>query len=403
METDWERQREQERRTHLHLRDKRVVTIGGGTGPFAVLSSLKHYPCQITAIVTMVDSGGSSRRLADEFGQLPFGDLRQALVALSRKGALWRDVFTFRFRQGSGQRTAFATADHPGESGARQHARQVAAQAGVSGHSLGNLVLSALQDINEDNLLWAIEDAQDLLETAGQVLPVTLAHATLCAELTDGEVLRGETVIDTRGERHLASGAPASDTLPPIERVFLEPAAPACAEALRAIRRADVLVLGPGDLYTSILPNLLVEGVTEAIRASEAQTVYVCNLMTKHGETDGYRASDFVRTVHRYLGDRVDRVIVHDGSFPAHLLGLYAAQAQQPVEADVGAVRALVPEVRVEPLLAIHQETLVRHDADRLVRAIFARRGLSQEGTAEVAEVAKVARPVPVRGGKRHS
>ena len=106
METDWERQREQERRTHLHLRDKRVVTIGGGTGPFAVLSSLKHYPCQITAIVTMVDSGGSSRRLSDEFGQLPFGDLRQALVALSRKGALWRDVFTFGFRQGSGQRTA---------------------------------------------------------------------------------------------------------------------------------------------------------------------------------------------------------------------------------------------------------------------------------------------------------
>jgi 2-phospho-L-lactate transferase/gluconeogenesis factor (CofD/UPF0052 family) len=376
----------------MHLLDKRVVTIGGGTGPFGVLNSLKHYPCQITAIVTMVDSGGTSRRLADEFGQLPFGDLRQALVALSRKGALWRDVFTFRFRQGSGQRTAFATADHPGESGARQHARQVAAQAGVSGHSLGNLVLSALQDINEDNLLWAIEDAQDLLETAGQVLPVTLAHATLCAELADGEVLRGETVIDTRGERHLAEVAalaaegaddgPLEGTteetahaippLPPIERVFLEPAAPACAEALRAIRRADVLVLGPGDLYTSILPNLLVEGVTEAIRASEAQTVYVCNLMTKHGETDGYRASDFVRTVHRYLGDRVDRVIVHDGSFPAHLLGLYAAQAQQPVEADVGAVRALVPEVRVEPLLAIHQETLVRHDADRLVRAIFA-------------------------------
>jgi uncharacterized cofD-like protein len=323
---------------------------------------LKHYPCQITAIVTMVDSGGSSRRLADEFGQLPFGDLRQALVALSRKGALWRDVFNHRFRKASRRKSddSGPLAEERGDSGS------------VTGHSLGNLILSALQDINEDSLLWAIEDAQDLLETAGQVLPVTLAHATLCAELAGGEVLRGETVIDTRGERHLASGAPASDTLPPIERVFLEPAAPACAEALRAIRRADVLVLGPGDLYTSILPNLLVEGVTEAIRASEAQTVYVCNLMTKHGETDGYRASDFVRTVHRYLGDRVDRVIVHDGSFPAHLLGLYAARAQQPVEADVGAVRALVPEVRVEPLLAIHQETLVRHDADRLVRAIFA-------------------------------
>lgn len=341
-----------------HLLDKRVVTIGGGTGPFAVLSSLKHYPCQISAIVTMVDSGGSSRRLSDEFGQLPFGDLRQALVALSRKGALWRDVFNFRFRQ-----------NKTGDSGA--HAAPTNGEAGgVGGHSLGNLIISALQDINEDNLLWAIEDAQELLETAGQVLPVTLSYATLCAELADGKIIRGETEIDTRGERH------RGEALPPIERVFLEPNAPACAEALRAIKRADVIVLGPGDLYTSILPNLLVDGVSEAIKSSEAQKVYVCNLMTKPGETDGYRASDFVERVHRYLGDRVDRVILHDGSFPEHLLGLYAAEEQHPVEADVAAVQALVPEVCVDKLLAIHQETLVRHDAGRLLHAIFARRPL---------------------------
>ncbi|MBF6592019.1 MAG: YvcK family protein, partial [Ktedonobacterales bacterium] len=119
-----------------HLLDKRVVTIGGGTGPFAVLSRLKHYPCSITAIVTMADSGGSSRRLTDEFGQLPFGDLRQALVALSRKGALWRDVFNFRFRQGATRRDA-------GDSGS--HAEAAGAQAGVGGHSLGNLIISALQ------------------------------------------------------------------------------------------------------------------------------------------------------------------------------------------------------------------------------------------------------------------
>ncbi len=349
------------------LLDKRVVTIGGGTGPFALLQRLKRYPCQITAIVTMADSGGSSRRLSDEFGQLPFGDLRQALVALSRRGPLWRDIFTFRFGQGHGQRTTFASAassssgSHP-----RAPTREIAEQAGVRGHSLGNLILSALQDINDDNLLWAIEDAQELLETAGQVLPVTLAHATLCAELADGAVVCGETEIDTRGERALDQ-----PDLPPIARVYLEPRVPACGEALRAIRRADTLILGPGDLYTSILPNLLVEGVAEAIRASEAEKVYVCNLMTKHGETDGYKASDFVRTLQGYLGARVDRVILHDGSLPGHLVGLYAAKAQQPVEADVAAVRALVPEVRVGALLAVHQETLVRHDADRLVRTIF--------------------------------
>jgi len=356
---DWAREREQEDAALLHVADKRVVTIGGGTGSFTVLSRLKRYPCQITAIVTMSDSGGSSRRLMDEFGQLPVGDLRQALVALSRKGALWREAFTFRFREGNG-RAALVE----GDAGAEMEAP--ATQAGVGGHALGNLILSALQEINEGDLLWGIRDAQELLDTAGQVLPVTLEHTSLCAELEDGQIVRGESAIDTRGERD-EPGA-----MSPVRRVFLEPAARACAEALRAIRRADVIVLGPGDLYTSILPNLLVEGVAEAIRASEAQKVYVCNLMTKHGETDGYRASDFVRRIHEYLGERVDRVILHDGSFPEQLVDEYAAKAQRPVEADVSAIQRLVPEVVVTPLLAVHGETLVRHDAARLVNAIFA-------------------------------
>ena len=349
---------EREREAHAlsQLLNKRIVTIGGGTGPFAVLSSLKRFPCSITAIVTMADSGGSSRRLMDEFGQLPFGDLRQALVALSRKGALWRDVFTFRFgKPHSGP------LDDPGAS----HSQRVAEQAGVSGHSLGNLIISALQDLNDGNLLRAIEDAQELLDTAGKVLPVTLAHATLCAELAGGDVICGETEIDTRGSHN-------AGPLPPIERLFLREATPACEEALRAIRRADIIVIGPGDLYTSVLPNLLVEGITEAIHTSEARKIYVCNLMTKHGETDGFAASDFVREIHRYLGHRVDRVILHDGSFPDQLVDRYAAQQQHPVQPDVRNVRALVPDVIVERLLAIHHDHLVRHDADQLIRAIFA-------------------------------
>jgi uncharacterized cofD-like protein len=356
-----ELERERETRALSQLVNKRVVTIGGGTGPFAVLSSLKRYPCSISAIVTMADSGGSSRRLMDEFGQLPLGDLRQALIALSRKGALWRDVFTFRFRQGHGQRPVNPLAGDPGDS----HAQLVAEQAGVTGHSLGNLIISALQELNEGNLLRAIEDAQELLDTAGKVLPVTLSHATLCAELSNGEIICGETEIDTRGSRQ-------NGELPTISRVLLKEKTPACDDAIRAIRRADVIVLGPGDLYTSVLPNLLVDGVAEAIRASEAEKIYICNLMTKRGETDNYRASDFVREIHRYLGARVDRVIVHDGSFPAPLLGRYAAQHQHPVEPDEANVRQLVPDVIVDRLLAIHQDHLVRHDADRLVRAIFA-------------------------------
>jgi uncharacterized cofD-like protein len=363
MEHDRDVDLEHDHHAISRLVDKRVVTIGGGTGPFALLSTLKRYPCSISAIVSMADSGGSSRRLMDEFGVLPLGDLRQALVALSRKGALWRDVFTFRFRpslkQGGGQ---------PSQS----HTSEVAQAAGVAGHSLGNLIISALQEIEGGNLLQAIEDAQELLDTAGRVWPVTLAHITLCAELADEERICGETNIDTRGMRHLDS----TDPLPPIKRIFLQEDASgpivATDGALRAIRRADLIVIGPGDLYTSVLPNFLVEGIAEAIRASEAQKIYICNLMTKHGETDGYKASDFVRRVHEYLGIHVDRVILHDGSFPAHVVEHYITQQQFPVEPDVEEVRRLVPDVIVDSMLSVQREVLVRHDASRLLRAIFA-------------------------------
>jgi uncharacterized cofD-like protein len=312
------------------LADKRVVTIGGGTGPFAVLSSLKQAHCDITAIVSMADSGGSSRRLMDEFGQLPFGDLRQSLVALSRNGVLWRDVFNFRFRS-----------------------NQEREAQGIGGHSLGNLIISALQEINGGDLLAAIQDAQELLD-----------HTTLCAELDDESIIQGETNIDLRGEQ---AGGP----LPTIRRVFLDHATLPCHQALRAIRRADVIIIGPGDLYTSIIPNLLVEGVARAIRESEAEKVYVCNLMTKRGETDGFTATDFVSVIHQYLGGRVDRVILHDGSFPDSLLAAYAEQEQHPVLPDRDAVQSLVPEVVVERMTAPNVD-YVRHDPERLVRAVLA-------------------------------
>ncbi len=179
---------------------------------------------------------------------------------------------------------------------------------GVGGHSLGNLILKGLQDINNGDLLLAIEDAQELLDTAGRVLPVTLAQTTICADLEDGTTICDETEIDTRGKKNIGE-------LSPIERLRLEPAdAPACAQAVRAIRRANTIIIGPGDLYTSLLPNLLVCDIARAVRESEAEKVYVCNLMTKHGETDGYKASDFVDAIYQYLGGRVDRVIVNDGT-----------------------------------------------------------------------------------------
>ena len=324
----------------------RVVTIGGGTGTFSLLSHLKKYQFNISAIVTMSDSGGSSRRLMDEFQrQLPLGDLRMSLVALARNGALWREVFMHRFEQTEDDDT-------------RQNMR------GVRGHSLGNLILKGLQDINNGDLLLAIEDAQELLNTAGRVLPVTLEQTMICADLEDGTTICDETEIDTRGKKNVGE-------LSPIERLRLEPEdAPACAQAVRAIRRANTIIIGPGDLYTSLLPNLLVCDIARAVRESDAEKVYICNLMTKHGETDGYRASDFVNAIHQYLGGRVDRVIVNDGAYLPEVLEMYAEEKSEPVIVDRAQLSRFVPHVLIERL-NLENDKLARHDPERLVRAIF--------------------------------
>jgi len=327
-----------------HFAGRRIVTIGGGSGTFSFLSHVKKYPFNISAVVTMSDSGGSSRRLMDEFRrQLPLGDLRMSLVALARNGALWREIFMHRFEQPNGQN---------GTNG------------GVGGHSLGNLILKGLQDINADDLLMAIEDAQELLNTAGNVLPVTLAQTTICADLENNTTICGETDIDTRGKKNSAY-------LSPIRQLRLQPEdAPACLPAIRAIRRADTIIIGPGDLYTSLLPNLLVKDIARAVRESDAEKVYVCNLMTKHGETDNYKASDFVNTIHHYLGARVDRVIVNDGPFNEDVLKTYAAEGSVPVHIDHAELARLVPYVVTERL-NLENDRLARHDPERLVRAIF--------------------------------
>lgn len=329
---------------------RRVVTIGGGTGTFSFLSHLKKHPLNITAVVTMSDSGGSSRRLMDEYRrQVPLGDLRQSLVALARNGALWREIFMHRFQ------TAV-------EDGSEQDSD--ARAGGVGGHSLGNLILKGLQDINNGDLLLAIEDAQELLNTAGRVLPVTLAQTAICADLADGSAIYGETDIDTRGDKNLGP-------LSPIQQVrLIPPDAPGCAQTLRAVRRADTIIIGPGDLYTSLIPNLLVQDVARAIRESDAEKVYVCNLMTKHGETDSYKASDFVNAIHRYLGGRVDRVIVNDGFFPPDIVEMYEQQKSEPVMPDPARLAQLVPSVVIEHL-NLENDRLARHDPERLVRAIF--------------------------------
>ena len=321
---------------------ERIVTIGGGTGSFTMLSELKNVVAHgnLWSIVTMADSGGSSRKLMDEFGRpLPLGDLRQALVALSRRSRLWGDLFSYRFPD------ALNGNDGP-----------------IGGHSLGNLILHALQDLNDGDLIGAIEDAEELLNAAGRVLPVTLDQATLCAELSDGTVIRSESAIDHAWNR----------TVLPIERVYLDPPVSAARRARKALERAEKVLIGPGDLYTSVVPCLLVEDIAEAIRSCDGEIIYICNVMTKHGETDGYKASDFVRQIHHYLGRRVDTVIVNTNGptrYPKELLTRYGASGAEPVEPDVETLRTLVSRVITGEFAST--KTLIRHDAERVLLALW--------------------------------
>ncbi len=312
----------------------KVAVIGGGTGIYAVLTGLRRHTSNIAAIVSMADNGGSSGRLRDEFGFLPPGDVRRCLIALSsdRDALLLRQLFEYRFDRGLG----------------------------LNGHSFGNLWLTALTDIlgGTDK---AVDEAGRLLGISGRVLPVTLADTMLCARLTDGHVIRGETDIDVRKAHQEIA----------IQDVYLDPPAAANPAALRAIEEADLIVLGPGDLYTSIIPNLLVSDVADAVRASRGRCVYICNVMTKHGETDNFAASDFIRQINRYLGEGVldCAVLNYHESLPRDLYEGYKADKAEVVAIDLANCYQLVPQLAIRQLTATG--VLVRHDPELLARTLL--------------------------------
>lgn len=316
--------------------EPRIVVLGGGTGIFAVLRGLRRHTRNLTAVVSMSDNGGSSGRLRDEFGSLPPGDVRRCLVALADDddSLILRELFEYRFDRG----------------------------VGLNGHTFGNLLLTALTDIlgSTDR---AIDEAGRLLRIRGRVLPVTLDSTALCATLENGHQICGETDIDIRKTHHDV----------PIARVYLNPRAEANPEAVRAIADADLIVLGPGDLYTSVIPNLLVDGIADAIAASQARCAYVCNVMTKHGETDGYAASDFIRQINRYLGrdDVLDYAVLnYHESLPRELYLRYREARAEPVTIDLARCYEEVPQLVIRPLTATG--ALVRHDADLLGATLLA-------------------------------
>ncbi len=317
------------------LSTKRIVVIGGGTGSFTILSGLKRYPPHLTAVVTMTDSGGSSGRLRDEFGILPPGDLRQCLLALTpddHARDTLKSLLEYRFDTGNG----------------------------LTGHSFGNLFLTVLTNL-AGRMDKAVDEMGRLLGIQGRVLPVTLTNTNLCARLKNGKTVVGEAHLDIR----------TVDPDVPIDYVYLQQKAKVLPETARAIEEADIVVIGPGDLYTSIVPNLLVSGVPQAIQRSRAKTLYVCSLMTKHGETDGFKASDYIKEIQRYLGNHgtLDSVLVNTAQMPKSAITRYAGEKAHPVAFDRAACEGLVSQVIGRTLLT--EGKFVRHDQAALAQAVI--------------------------------
>jgi len=324
----------------------KVVVVGGGTGTHTMLRGLKQYHTEVelTAIVTMADSGGSTGRLRDEFGCLPVGDARMALVALAADiedhEQLVRELFLYRFAKGNG----------------------------LSGHNFGNLLLTALTDIL-GNEVAAIEAASRILRVRGQVLPVTTDNVHLRATYDDGLEAVGESLIDEPPEERWSHR---------IHDLGVTPSAVLNPLAAAALAEADVIIFGPGDLYTSILANCVVDGFAEAVQATAASTVFVGNLMTKAGQTTGMSTHDHLQELERYLGRSVDHVVQNSDALPEGLIKKYQAEYEFPVVAlDASQVAATV---HTEPLLS-HEEvvstsgdvvrrSLIRHDPVKLATVI---------------------------------
>jgi uncharacterized cofD-like protein len=312
-----------------------VVAIGGGTGLAVLLRGLKHHNAsgrvgRLSAVVTMSDDGGSSGRLRRDYGVLPPGDIRNCIVALADDEDLLARLFQYRFPDGDG------------------------ASAGLGGHSFGNLFLTALTGITGD-FYQAVLTAESILSVRGKIYPSTLHDVRLRAVGASGRIYEGESAVGHAGE--------------PLERLSLEPAAPpAFVGAVRAVREADLILLGPGSLYTSILPNLLIPALRAAYEASRAPKILLMNLMTQPGETDHLTGIDHLGALERHLGPGVvDAVLVNSAPLPEVAVRLYAATGSDPVPVDAEEFGRHRTRVEAVDLLAAGD--LIRHDADKLAAA----------------------------------
>lgn len=306
----------------------KVVVIGGGTGLSVLVRGLKEKPFDITAIVTVADDGGSSGRLREELSMPPPGDIRNVIVALADTEPLLASLFQHRFSSGEG----------------------------LAGHSLGNLFIAAMKEITGD-FVTAVKEISRVLAVRGQVLPAANQAIVLKAEMEDGTIVVGESQIPKTGKK--------------IRRVFLEPRdAQPLDEAVQAIREADLILLGPGSLYTSILPNLLVPGIARAVKESPAKKAYICNVMTQPGETDFYDAADHVRALYNHVGeDLFQTILINNAQIPRSVLDKYKEKGSFPVEYNRERLSRFGFEI-IEDNFVIY-ETYLRHDALKVGDAIM--------------------------------
>jgi uncharacterized cofD-like protein len=318
--------------THRRLnRGARIVVIGGGTGLSTLLRGLKASSANITAIVTVADDGGSSGRLRREIGVLPPGDIRNCIAALADEEKLLTELFQYRFQAGDG----------------------------LVGHSFGNLFLTVLSDITGD-FEQAVAASSKVLAIRGQVLPATLTDVRLWAELSDGRRIEGESSITKANGQIVQIGC-------------LPENPPALPKALEAIEAADYIVIGPGSLYTSVIPNLLVPDIAEAIAQKHVPCIYVCNIMTQPGETQGYTVADHIRAIDVACGRQLFHAVLVQKQAPsAKALSRYAQEDSAPVELDSEAVIQLGRRIiRANVMVEDEATGLVRHDPHRLAQVLL--------------------------------
>lgn len=311
-------------------RGPKIVAVGGGTGLSMLLRGIKNITNNITAVVTVGDDGGSSGRLREDMGILPPGDIRNCIAALADDENLITKLFQYRFKSGEG----------------------------LEGHSFGNLFLTALCAITGD-MVRAVKESSNVLSIRGRVLPSTLDDMKLVAEMEDGRIIHGESNIpEAHGK---------------IKRLFTDPShCHALEDVITAIKDADLIILGPGSLYTSVIPNLLIEEIAQEIAKSQAKKIYVCNIMTQPGETDNYSASDHVRALmsHAKSKNIIDAVLVND-FIPCNLAKKYEMAGSYPVRLDLENLKKLGVKMFPKKLIEDSREGLVRHSSNRVARAIY--------------------------------